>query len=172
MTCFNRVLPLHPSLSLGSSDLSPFPGQFERQFPGLSSLTESGFSSPRMHYPTTFTYTPPVTSAMSLGSAHYHPYLPPPYPGSTQSQSGPFPTSSAPYLYYGPSSGSPWFLGGTAPPPEWFLPAPAPPPVAPWLTLTCPARQMEGGGGRSHSNSPTVLNSAGGRMDEAVWRPY
>ncbi|KTF84638.1 hypothetical protein cypCar_00018628 [Cyprinus carpio] len=50
----------------GSTDLSPFPGQFERQFPAFSSLTESRFSSPRMHYPTTFTYTPtPVTTGMS-----------------------------------------------------------------------------------------------------------
>ncbi|KAL2082318.1 hypothetical protein ACEWY4_022136 [Coilia grayii] len=90
----------------GASDLSPFPGQFERQFPGFSSLTESRFSSPRMHYPATFTYTPtPVTSGMSLGSAHYHTYLPPPYPGSSQSgQTGPFQSSSTPYLYYGASS--------------------------------------------------------------------
>ncbi|XP_063079757.1 runt-related transcription factor 2-like isoform X2 [Engraulis encrasicolus] len=99
----------------GASDLSPFPGQFERQFPGFSSLTDTRFSGPRMHYPATFTYTPtPVTgvagTGMSLGSAaaaHYHTYLPPPYPGSTQSgQTGPFQSSSTPYLYYGASSAS------------------------------------------------------------------
>nr|XP_046146945.1 runt-related transcription factor 2-like [Oncorhynchus gorbuscha] len=160
----------------GSSDLSPFPGQFERQFPGLSSLTESGFSSPRMHYPTTFTYTPPVTSAMSLGSAHYHPYLPPPYPGSTQSQSGPFPTSSAPYLYYGPSSGSYQFSmvpGGDRSPSRMVPPCTSASTGSSLVNPNLPS-QADGGveGDGSHSNSPTVLNSAGGRMDEAVWRPY
>ncbi|XP_028854828.1 runt-related transcription factor 2 isoform X4 [Denticeps clupeoides] len=51
----------------GTSELSPFSAdhrQFERQFSCLPTLTESRFSSPRMHYPATFTYTPtPVTSA-------------------------------------------------------------------------------------------------------------
>ncbi|CAK6962684.1 runt-related transcription factor 2 isoform X1 [Scomber scombrus] len=159
----------------GSSDLSPFPGQFERQFPGLSSLTESRFSSPRMHYPATFTYTPPVTSAMSLGSAHYHTYLPPPYPGSTQSQSGPFQTSSTPYLYYGASSGSYQFSmvpGGDRSPSRMIPPCTS---ASTGTTLVNPnlPSQTEGGvdGDGSHSNSPTVLNP-GGRMDEAVWRPY
>ncbi|KAM4633613.1 runt-related transcription factor 2b isoform 2-T2 [Polymixia lowei] len=159
----------------GSSDLSPFPGQFERQFPGLSSLTESRFSSPRMHYPATFTYTPPVTSAMSLGSAHYHTYLPPPYPGSTQSQSGPFQTSSTPYLYYGASSGSYQFSmvpGGDRSPSRMIPPCTS---ASTGSTLVNPnlPSQTEGGveGDGSHSNSPTVLNP-GGRMDEAVWRPY
>uniref|UniRef100_A0A674BPS6 Runt-related transcription factor 2 n=1 Tax=Salmo trutta TaxID=8032 RepID=A0A674BPS6_SALTR len=161
---------------LCSSDLSPFPGQFERQFPGLSSLTESGFSSPRMHYPTTFTYTPPVTSAMSLGSAHYHTYLPPPYPGSTQSQSGPFPTSSAPYLYYGASSGSYQFSmvpGGDRSPSRMVPPSTSASTGSSLVNPNLPS-QADGGveGDGSHSNSPTVLNPAGGRMDEAVWRPY
>ncbi|XP_053699667.1 runt-related transcription factor 2b isoform X3 [Synchiropus splendidus] len=159
----------------GSTDLSPFPGQFERQFPALSSLTESRFTSPRMHYPATFTYTPPVTSAMSLGSAHYHTYLPPPYPGSTQSQSGPFQTSSTPYLYYGASSGSYQFSmvpGGDRSPSRMIPPCTS---ASTGTTLVNPnlPSQTEGGvdGDGSHSNSPTVLNP-GGRMDEAVWRPY
>ncbi|KAM9778297.1 runt-related transcription factor 2b isoform 3-T3 [Syngnathus typhle] len=166
----------------GSSDLSPFPGQFERQFPGLSSLTESRFSGPRMHYPATFTYTPPVTSAMSLGGAHYHTYLPPPYPGSTQNQSGPFQTSSTPYLYYGASSGSyqiSMVSGGGAGGGERSPSRVAPPPCTSASTGTSLVNpnlpnQADGGvdaGDGSHSNSPTVLNT-GGRMDEAVWRPY
>ncbi|KAM6992594.1 runt-related transcription factor 2b isoform 3-T4 [Tautogolabrus adspersus] len=159
----------------GSSDLSPFPGQFERQFPGLSSLTETRFSSPRMHYPATFTYTPPVTSAMSLGSAHYHTYLPPPYPGSNQSQSGPFQTSSTPYLYYGASSGSYQFSmvpGGDRSPSRMIPPCTSASTGTSLVNPNLPS-QTEGGvdGDGSHSNSPTVLNP-GGRMDEAVWRPY
>ncbi|MEQ2274540.1 Runt- transcription factor 2 [Xenotaenia resolanae] len=159
----------------GSSDLSPFPGQFERQFPGLSSITDSRFSSPRMHYPATFTYTPPVTSAMTLGSAHYHTYLPPPYPGSTQSQSGPFQTSSTPYLYYGASSNSYQFSmvpGGDRSPSRMVPPCTSASTGTSLVNPNLPS-QTEGGvdGDGSHSNSPTVLNP-GGRMDEAVWRPY
>lgn len=177
-------ISIHPSrclhicvscVSAGSSDLSPFPGQFDRQFPGLSSLTESRFSNPRMHYPATFTYTPPVTSGMSLGSAHYHTYLPPPYPGSTQSQNAPFQTSSTPYLYYGASSGSYQFSmvpGGDRSPSRMIPPCTS---ASTGSTLVNPnlPSQTEGGvdGDGSHSNSPTVLNP-GGRMDEAVWRPY
>ncbi|XP_054604394.1 runt-related transcription factor 2b isoform X2 [Nothobranchius furzeri] len=158
----------------GSSDLSPFPGQFERQFPSLSSIADSRFSSPRMHYPPTFTYSPPVTSAMSLGSAHYH-YLPPPYPGSTQSQSGPFQTSSTPYLYYGASSNSYQFSmvpGGDRSPSRMIPPCTSASTGTSLVNPNLPT-QTEGGvdGDGSHSNSPTVLNP-GGRMDEAVWRPY
>lgn len=162
-------------VSVGSSDLSPFPGQFDRQFPGLPSITESRFSSPRMHYPATFTYTPPVTTGMSLGSAHYHTYLPPPYPGSTQSQSTPFQTSSTPYLYYGASSGSYQFSmvpGGDRSPSRMIPPCTS---ASTGTTLVNPnlPSQTEGAvdGDGSHSNSPTILNP-GGRMDEAVWRPY
>ncbi|XP_066533000.1 runt-related transcription factor 2b isoform X2 [Hoplias malabaricus] len=162
----------------GSSDLSPFPGQFERQFPGFSSLTESRFSSPRMHYPATFTYTPtPVTTGMSLGSAHYHTYLPPPYPGSTQSQSGPFQSSSTPYLYYGASSGSYQFsmVPGGDRSPSRMLPTCTSSSTGTTLVNASLPVQADGGGGveedGSHSNSPTVLNAAG-RMDEGVWRPY
>ncbi|XP_028808906.1 runt-related transcription factor 2b [Denticeps clupeoides] len=165
----------------GASDLSPFPGQFERQFPGFSSLTESRFSSPRMHYPATFTYTPtPVTSGMSLGGAHYHTYLPPPYPGSTQSQGGHFQSSSTPYLYYGTSSGSYQFSmvpGGGDRSPSRMLPpcTSASTGTGSLVNPSLTGQAGDGGGGvegdGSHSNSPTVLNP-GGRMDEGVWRPY
>ncbi|KAM9465853.1 runt-related transcription factor 2 isoform 2-T3 [Clarias gariepinus] len=162
----------------GTSDLSPFaadPRQFERQFPSLSSLTETRFSSPRMHYPATFTYTPtPVTSGMSLGmsgTTHYHTYLPPPYPGSTQNQSGPFQTSSTPYLYYGASSGSYQFSmvpGGDRSPTRMLPPCTsASTGINPNLTAQTEGTEADG----SHSSSPTALNSSG-RMDESVWRPY
>ncbi|MCJ8736736.1 hypothetical protein PDJAM_G00015950 [Pangasius djambal] len=162
----------------GTSDLSPFaadPRQFERQFPSLSSLTETRFSSPRMHYPATFTYTPtPVTSGMSLGmssTTHYHTYLPPPYPGSTQNQSGPFQTSSTPYLYYGASSGSYQFSmvpGGERSPTRMLPPCTsASTGINPNLSAQTEGTEADG----SHSSSPTALNSSG-RMDESVWRPY
>uniref|UniRef100_A0A8C2H4E5 Runt-related transcription factor n=1 Tax=Cyprinus carpio TaxID=7962 RepID=A0A8C2H4E5_CYPCA len=162
----------------GSTDLSPFPGQFERQFPAFSSLTESRFSSPRMHYPATFTYTPtPVTTGMSLGSAHYHTYLPPPYPGSTQSQSGPFQSSSTPYLYYGASSGSYQFsmvTGGDRSPTRMMPSCTSASTGTSLVNPNLPV-QADGSGGvegdGSHSNSPTLLHPAG-RMDEGVWRPY
>ncbi|XP_023655715.1 runt-related transcription factor 2-like isoform X3 [Paramormyrops kingsleyae] len=157
----------------GASDLSPFSDP--RQFAGLSSLTESRFSSPRMHYPATFTYTPtPVTSGMSLGSAHYHTYLPPPYPGSTQNQSGPFQTSSTPYLYYGASSGSYQFSmvpGGDRSPSRMLPPCTS---ASSGSSLINPNLSSQTDGvdaDGSHSSSPTVLNSSG-RMDESVWRPY
>ncbi|XP_056623175.1 RUNX family transcription factor 2a isoform X3 [Triplophysa dalaica] len=162
----------------GTSDLSPFsadPRQFERQFPALSSLAESRFSNPRMHYPTTFTYTPtPVTSGMSLGmsgSTHYHTYLPPPYPGSTQNQSGPFQTSSTPYLYYGASSGSYQFSmvpGGDRSPSRMLPPCTS---ASAGNTIINPNQTDGSEADGSHSSSPTVLNSSG-RMDESVWRPY
>ncbi|XP_051501872.1 RUNX family transcription factor 2a isoform X2 [Myxocyprinus asiaticus] len=165
----------------GTSDLSPFsadPRQFERPFAGISSLTDSRFSSPRMHYPATFTYTPtPVTSGMSLGmstTTHYHTYLPPPYPGSTQNQSGPFQTSSTPYLYYGASSGSYQFSmvpGGDRSPSRMLPPCTS---ASTGSTLINPNLPNQADGGEadgSHSSSPTVLNS-NGRIDESVWRPY
>uniref|UniRef100_A0A8C6WH25 Runt-related transcription factor n=1 Tax=Neogobius melanostomus TaxID=47308 RepID=A0A8C6WH25_9GOBI len=176
-TAVNSFSPQGQTQITGSSELSPFSGQFERQFPGLSTLTDTRFSSPRMHYPPGFTYTPPVTSPMSLGSAHYHTYLPPPYPGSTQNQN-PVPfhqTSSTPYLYYGTSSSSyqfPMVPGGDRSPSRMIPPCTS---ASTGSTLVNPnlPSQTEGGveGDGSHSNSPTVLNS-GGRMDEAVWRPY
>uniref|UniRef100_A0AAR2JKE9 Runt-related transcription factor n=1 Tax=Pygocentrus nattereri TaxID=42514 RepID=A0AAR2JKE9_PYGNA len=165
----------------GTSDLSPFtadPRQFERQFPSLSSLTETRFSSPRMHYPGTFTYTPtPVTSGMSLGmstTTHYHTYLPPPYPGSTQNQSGPFQTSSTPYLYYGTSSGSYQFSmvpGGDRSPSRMLPPCTSASTGNSLVNPNLPTQTEGGEADGSHSSSPTVLSSSG-RMDESVWRPY
>ncbi|KAG2467946.1 RUNX3 factor, partial [Polypterus senegalus] len=163
-----------------ASELSPFsdPRQFERQFPGLSSLTESRFSSPRMHYPPAFTYTPtPVTSGMSLGmstTTHYHTYLPPPYPGSTQNQSGPFQTSSTPYLYYGTSSGSYQFSmvpGGDRSPSRMLPPCTSASTGSSLINPNLPNQNDGVDADGSHSSSPTVLNSSG-RMDESVWRPY
>ncbi|KAM3930509.1 runt-related transcription factor 2 isoform 2-T2 [Leptodactylus fuscus] len=158
----------------GASELGPFSDP--RQFTSISSLTESRFSNPRMHYPATFTYTPPVTSGMSLGmsaTTHYHTYLPPPYPGSSQNQSGPFQTSSTPYLYYGTSSGSyqfPMVPGGDRSPSRMLPPCT----TANGNTLLNPNLGSQNDGvdaDGSHSSSPTVLNSSG-RMDESVWRPY
>ncbi|XP_023694916.1 runt-related transcription factor 2 isoform X1 [Paramormyrops kingsleyae] len=164
----------------GTSDLSPFsdPRQFDRQFPGLSSLTEGRFPSPRMHYPATFTYTPtPVTSGMSLGmstTTHYHTYLPPPYPGSTQNQSGPFQTSSTPYLYYGTSSGSYQFSmvpGGDRSPSRMLPPCTSASTGSSLINPNLPNQTDGVEADGSHSSSPTILNSSG-RMDESVWRPY
>ncbi|ERE90113.1 runt-related transcription factor 2 [Cricetulus griseus] len=154
----------------GASELGPFSDP--RQFPSISSLTESRFSNPRMHYPATFTYTPPVTSGMSLGmsaTTHYHTYLPPPYPGSSQSQSGPFQTSSTPYLYYGTSSASyqfPMVPGGDRSPSRML---PACTTTSNGSTLLNPNLPNQNDGvdaDGSHSSSPTVLNSSG-RMDES-----
>ncbi|XP_066170790.1 runt-related transcription factor 2 isoform X2 [Sylvia atricapilla] len=159
----------------GASELGPFSDP--RQFTSISSLTESRFSNPRMHYPATFTYTPPVTSGMSLGmsaTTHYHTYLPPPYPGSSQNQSGPFQTSSTPYLYYGTSSGSyqfPMVPGGDRSPSRMLPPCTTTSNGSTLLNPNLPTQSDGVEADGSHSSSPTVLNSSG-RMDESVWRPY
>ncbi|XP_064001851.1 runt-related transcription factor 2 isoform X4 [Mycteria americana] len=159
----------------GASELGPFSDP--RQFTSISSLTESRFSNPRMHYPATFTYTPPVTSGMSLGmsaTTHYHTYLPPPYPGSSQNQSGPFQTSSTPYLYYGTSSGSyqfPMVPGGDRSPSRMLPPCTTTSNGSTLLNPNLPNQSDGVEADGSHSSSPTVLNSSG-RMDESVWRPY
>ncbi|XP_053140080.1 runt-related transcription factor 2 isoform X8 [Hemicordylus capensis] len=159
----------------GASELGPFSDP--RQFTSISSLTESRFSNPRMHYPATFTYTPPVTSGMSLGmsaTTHYHTYLPPPYPGSSQNQSGPFQTSSTPYLYYGTSSGSyqfPMVPGGDRSPSRMLPPCTTTSNGSTLLNPNLPNQNDGVEADGSHSSSPTVLNSSG-RMDESVWRPY
>ncbi|XP_055512297.1 runt-related transcription factor 3 isoform X2 [Leucoraja erinacea] len=173
-----------------SSDISPFtdPRQFERQFPGLSSLTESRFSDPRMHYPgamsaAAFTYSSaPSTTGIGgismtgmAATARYHTYLPPPYPGSAQNQSGPFQTSASPYhLYYGTSAGSYQFsmVAGGERSPTRMLPSCTS--VSTGSSLMNPnlAHQndvVDADG--SQSNSPTAMTTTG-RMDESVWRPY
>ncbi|XP_061845490.1 runt-related transcription factor 2 isoform X3 [Pelecanus crispus] len=167
--------PQGQSQITGASELGPFSDP--RQFTSISSLTESRFSNPRMHYPATFTYTPPVTSGMSLGmsaTTHYHTYLPPPYPGSSQNQSGPFQTSSTPYLYYGTSSGSyqfPMVPGGDRSPSRMLPPCTTTSNGSTLLNPNLPNQSDGVEADGSHSSSPTVLNSSG-RMDESVWRPY
>ncbi|XP_053236313.1 runt-related transcription factor 2 isoform X11 [Podarcis raffonei] len=167
--------PQGQSQITGASELGPFSDP--RQFASLSSLTESRFSNPRMHYPGTFTYAPPVTSGMSLGmssTTHYHTYLPPPYPGSSQNQSGPFQTSSTPYLYYGTSSGSyqfPMVPGGDRSPSRMLPPCTTSNGGSALLNPNLPNQNEGVEADGSHSSSPTVLNSSG-RMDESVWRPY
>nr|AHW58147.1 Runx3/p37 [Callorhinchus milii] len=170
-----------------SSDLSPFsdPRQFERQFPGLSSLADSRFADPRVHYPGTmpaaFTYsaTPPTTgiggiSMSSMAStARYHTYLPPPYPGSAQNQGGTFQAGASPYhLYYGTSAGSYQFsmVAGERSPTR-MLPSCTSASSGSSLMNPNLANQNDGvDPNGSQSNSPTLTTT--GRLDESVWRPY
>ncbi|OCT92209.1 runt-related transcription factor 3 [Xenopus laevis] len=170
------------------TDLNPFadPRQFDRQFSALPSLTESRFSDPRMHYPSAmssaFSYTasPSTTgiggismTGMPTTTRFHHTYLPPPYPGSSQNQSGPFQTNASPYhLYYGTSSGSYQFsmVAGERSPSRMLSSCTS---VA-GNNLINPnmANQSDGvDADGSHSNSPTAMSTSG-RMDESVWRPY
>lgn len=183
-----------PSLLFpGSSDLNPFsdPRQFDRSFSTLQSLTESRFPDPRMHYPgamsAAFPYsaTPSGTSLGSLSvagmpasSRFHHTYLPPPYPGAPQSQSGPFQANPAPYhLFYGASSGSYQFSmaaagGGERSPTRMLTSCPSGASVSAGNLMNPSLGQADGvEADGSHSNSPTALSTPG-RMDEAVWRPY
>uniref|UniRef100_A0ABK0LK43 RUNX family transcription factor 3 n=1 Tax=Rattus norvegicus TaxID=10116 RepID=A0ABK0LK43_RAT len=177
----------------GSSDLNPFsdPRQFDRSFPTLQSLTESRFPDPRMHYPgamsAAFPYsaTPSGTSlgglsvaGMPASSRFHHTYLPPPYPGAPQSQSGPFQANPAPYhLFYGTSSGSYQFSmaaagGGERSPTRMLTSCPTGASVSAGNLMNPSLGQADGvEADGSHSNSPTALSTPG-RMDEAVWRPY
>uniref|UniRef100_F7CDF2 Runt-related transcription factor n=1 Tax=Equus caballus TaxID=9796 RepID=F7CDF2_HORSE len=181
----------------GTSDLNPFsdPRQFDRSFPALPTLTESRFSDPRMHYPgamsATFSYsaTPSGTSISSLGMAgmpatsrFHHTYLPPPYPGAPQNQSGPFQANPGPYhLYYGASSGSyPFSMvagssgGGDRSPTRMLASCTSSAASVAAGNLMNPSLGGQSDGVEadgSHSNSPTALSTPG-RMDEAVWRPY
>ncbi|KAI4544692.1 hypothetical protein MJG53_002439 [Ovis ammon polii x Ovis aries] len=182
----------------GTSELSPFsdPRQFDRSF--LPPLTESRFPDPRMHYPgamsAAFPYsaTPSGTSISSLSVASmpatgrfHHTYLPPPYPGAPQNQSGPFPASPSPYhLYYGASSGSYQFSmaagsggggsGGDRSPTRMLASCTSSAAAVATGSLMNPSLGGQSDGVEadgSHSNSPTALSTPG-RMDEAVWRPY
>ncbi|KAM4699614.1 runt-related transcription factor 3 [Discoglossus pictus] len=173
----------------GATDLSPFsdPRQFDRSFPTLPSLSESRFSDPRVHYPgamsSAFSYTgsPSTTgiggismTGMPTTTRFHHTYLPPPYPGSSQNQSGPFQTNASPYhLYYGTSSGSYQFsmVAGERSPSRMLSSCTS---VAAGNNLMNPnlANQSDGvDADGSHSNSPTAMTTSG-RMDESVWRPY
>lgn len=148
-----------------------------------------------MHYPgamsAAFPYsaTPSGTSIGSLSvtgmpatSRFHHTYLPPPYPGATQSQNGPFQANPAPYhLYYGASSGSYQFSmvagggsgGGERSPTRMLTSCPSSTvPVATGNLMNPSLGQGDGvEADGSHSNSPTALGTPG-RVDEAVWRPY
>ncbi|XP_024622444.1 runt-related transcription factor 3 [Neophocaena asiaeorientalis asiaeorientalis] len=181
----------------GTSDLNPFsdPRQFDRSFAALPTLPESRFPDPRMHYPgamsAAFPYsaTPSGTSIGSLGVASmpatgrfHHTYLPPPYPGAPQNQSGPFQASPSPYhLYYGASSGSYQFSmvagsssAGDRSPTRMLASCPSSAASVATGNLMNPSLGSQSDGVEadgSHSNSPTALSTPG-RMDEAVWRPY
>ncbi|XP_030075922.1 runt-related transcription factor 3 [Microcaecilia unicolor] len=174
----------------GTSDLSPFsdPRPFDRSFSSIPSLTESRFPDPRMHYPgamsAAFPYSasPSTTgiggismAGMPTTTRFHHTYLPPPYPGSTQNQSGPFQTNHSPYhLYYGTSSGSYQFsmvAGGDRSPTRMLSSCTS---AAAGNNLINPNLVSQSDGvdaDGSHSNSPTSMTTTG-RMDESVWRPY
>ncbi|XP_036286158.2 runt-related transcription factor 1 isoform X3 [Pipistrellus kuhlii] len=144
-----------------------------RQFPALPSI-----SDPRMHYPGAFTYSPtPVTSGIGIGmsamgsASRYHTYLPPPYPGSSQAQGGPFPAGSPSYhLYYGASASSYQFsVVGERSPPRILPPCTNASTGAALLNPSLPTPSDAGEAEGSHSSSPTVPTA---RLEEAVWRPY
>lgn len=169
LTTYSRLLFRLPT---AAPDLTAFGDP--RQFPTLPSI-----SDPRMHYPGAFTYSPPVTSGIGIGmsamssASRYHTYLPPPYPGSSQAQAGPFQTGSPSYhLYYGASAGSYQFsmVGGERSPPRILPPCTNASTGAALLNPSLPSQsdvvETEG----SHSNSPTNMPPA--RLEEAVWRPY
>uniref|UniRef100_A0A8B9UB09 Runt-related transcription factor n=1 Tax=Anas zonorhyncha TaxID=75864 RepID=A0A8B9UB09_9AVES len=186
--CSNH--PLSSPNPAGTSDLSPFsdPRQFDRSFPTLPALTETRFSDPRMHYPGAmsaafpYTATPSATgiggismTSMPTTTRFHHTYLPPPYPGSTQNQSGPFQANPSPYhLYYGTSSGSYQFsmvAGGERSPTRMLSSCTS---ASAGNNLMNPNLGNQNDGvdaDGSHSNSPTTMTTTG-RMDESVWRPY
>ncbi|XP_066494593.1 runt-related transcription factor 3 [Tiliqua scincoides] len=182
--------PQTPSQLQGTADISlfPEPRPIDRSFPGLPSIAESRFPDPRMHYPGAMSAAFPYTAAPSTtgiggismssmpATTRFHPtYLPPPYPSSSQNQSGPFQTNPSPYhLYYGTSSGSYQFsmvAGGERSPTRMLSSCPG---VSAGNTLINPSLANQNDGVEadgSHSNSPTAMTTAG-RMDESVWRPY
>lgn len=168
----------------------------ERPFTSLSSLPDSRFSDPRMHYPPTaaaFSYTPShnsvsngalgITMATAIATTptgRYHTYLPPPYPPNTphQAQNGPFQSTSSLYhLYYSTTTGSYQFSmmagGGSS------SDSRSPPRILPPCTnastgssLLHPSLPNQNEGvsvevESSHSSSPTNMAAT-----EAVWRPY
>ncbi|XP_017688612.1 PREDICTED: runt-related transcription factor 1 isoform X1 [Lepidothrix coronata] len=163
-----------------ASDLTAFSDPrvgIDRSFPALPSI-----SDPRMHYPGAFTYTPtPVSSGIGIGmsamstASRYHTYLPPPYPGSSQAQGGPFQAGSPSYhLYYGTSAGSYQFSmlsGGDRSPPRIHPPCTNASTGSALLNPNLPSQSDVVEAEGSHSNSPTNMASTA-RLEEAVWRPY
>ncbi|XP_051647193.1 runt-related transcription factor 1 isoform X2 [Manacus candei] len=176
-TAFN---PQPQSQIQGASDLTAFSDPrvgIDRSFPALPSI-----SDPRMHYPGAFTYTPtPVSSGIGIGmsamstASRYHTYLPPPYPGSSQAQGGPFQAGSPSYhLYYGTSAGSYQFSmlsGGDRSPPRIHPPCTNASTGSALLNPNLPSQSDVVEAEGSHSNSPTNMASTA-RLEEAVWRPY
>uniref|UniRef100_A0A8C3QF38 Runt-related transcription factor n=1 Tax=Cyanoderma ruficeps TaxID=181631 RepID=A0A8C3QF38_9PASS len=177
-------------LESSTSELSPFsdPRQFERSFPTLPALTETRFSDPRMHYPGAmsaafpYTATPSATgiggismTSMPTTTRFHHTYLPPPYPSSTQNQSGPFQANPSPYhLYYGTSSGSYQFsmvAGGERSPTRMLSSCTSASAGNNLMNASLGAQSDGVDADGSHSNSPTAMSTTG-RMDESVWRPY
>ena len=174
------VASLNPNLTIflthhtAAPDLTAFGDP--RQFPALPSI-----SDPRMHYPGAFTYSPtPVTSGIGIGmsamssATRYHTYLPPPYPGSSQAQGGPFQASSPSYhLYYGASAGSYQFsmVSGERSPPRILPPCTNASTGSALLNPSLPNQSDVVEAEGSHSNSPTNMAPAA-RLEEAVWRPY
>nr|XP_025041878.1 runt-related transcription factor 1 isoform X2 [Pelodiscus sinensis] len=164
----------------GAPDLTAFSDPrvgIDRPFSTLPSI-----SDPRMHYPGAFTYTPtPVSSGIGIGmsamttATRYHTYLPPPYPGSSQSQGSPFQTSSPSYhLYYGTSAGSYQFSmmsGGDRSPPRILPPCTNASTGSTLLNPNLPNQSDVVEAEGSHSNSPTNMGTTA-RLEEAVWRPY
>lgn len=198
----NPLSPGRSSLELSSRltgpDLTAFSDPrmtLERPFTSLSSLPDSRFSDPRVHYPPTaaaFTYTPShntvsngalgITMATAMATTpagRYHTYLPPPYSANAphQAQNGPFQSTSSPYhLYY--STGSYQFSmmtgadrgsnGGDSRSPPRILPPCTNASTGSALLHPSLPNQNDGVGVEvesSHSSSPT-------NMAEAVWRPY
>nr|XP_029509738.1 runt-related transcription factor 1-like [Oncorhynchus nerka] len=190
----HSTTPISPSRSslsdlssrLSGPDLTAFSDprmSLDRPFSSLTSLPDSRYPDPRMHYPTgAFTYTPTPVSNGAIGltmattpAGRYHTYLPPPYPtNAPQGQGGPFQAGSSPYhLYYSTAAGSYQFSmmaggGGERSPPRIFPPCTNASIGSSLLHPSLP-NQSEGVGVEaegSHSSSPTNM------VPEAVWRPY
>ncbi|KAJ8407397.1 hypothetical protein AAFF_G00279710 [Aldrovandia affinis] len=154
---------------------------------GMSALTDlssrlagpdlTAFSDPRMSLERPFSSLPPLRwplhrppSALSIGPARYHTYLPPPYPsGSSQTGSSPY------HLYYSTAAGSYQFSmvpGGERSPPRILPPCTNASTGSALLNPSLP-NQSEGVEAEgSHSSSPTNMAATAGRLEEVVWRPY
>uniref|UniRef100_A0A3B3ILP0 RUNX family transcription factor 1 n=2 Tax=Oryzias latipes TaxID=8090 RepID=A0A3B3ILP0_ORYLA len=196
--------PGHSSLSdlssrLTGPDIAAFGDPrmaLERPFTSLTSLPDTRFSDPRVHYPPTaaaFTYNPThntvsngalgITMATAMATTptgRYHTYLPPPYSANTphQTQNAPFQSTSSPYhLYYSATTGSYQFSmmaggggGSDSRTPPRILPPCTNASTGSSLLHPSLPNQNEGVDVQvesSHSSSPN--NMAAG---EAVWRPY
>ncbi|KAG9348876.1 hypothetical protein JZ751_029193, partial [Albula glossodonta] len=152
-----------------SSRLSAFSDprvSLERPFSSLPSLPDGRYPDPRAHYSTgTFTYTPTsITSAIGISHPCYHPYLPPPYPGSSSQ------TGSSPYhLYYNSAAGSYQFSmvqGGERSPPRSLPPCTNASTGSTLLNPSLPNQSEAVEAEGSHSGSPTNMAAGAGRLEE------